>query len=203
MKKAQIDKIVKKQHSCGEFCKQFTKNFKSAWKVLMSLGYVFVVTLTVFPGTFFTSHFTFMDGMSTQGAEFTWYTLIVILTFNILDTVGRKMGGMMEVPSGVVYTLSLIRTAFVVSTIMIAQKEGVSGFANSDAFKIINLILFAWSNGFVSTCCAIQAPRFVENDQKEQVGIFVGLFIIIGITIGSIIAMPIGSHIHSDYWHLG
>jgi len=55
------------------------------------------------------------------------------------------------------------------------------------------MVLFAVTNGLVSTLCAIKAPQFVAEDQREQIGIFVGLFIALGIVCGSIIAIPVGN----------
>lgn len=57
VKRKQIDKIIQKQKTFGEFIKQLGINFRDAWKVLSTLWLVFVVTFVVFPGTFFLSHF--------------------------------------------------------------------------------------------------------------------------------------------------
>lgn len=190
---------MEKKHTCAEFAKQFKANFTKAWKILMSLWLVFVVTFVIFPGVFFLSHFKFMGKL--DQTEFTWYSLTIILLFNVLDTIGRKLGGMAKVSATVVYILSIARFVFICTTILIATRENNGGVLDSDSFKMINAILFSFSNGFVSTLCAIKAPQFVDETQKEQVGIFVGLFIILGITVGSIIAIPIGNSMHSQYWH--
>lgn len=197
-KRHKIDEIVEQKHTCSAFAKQFSSNFKKAWKILISLLYVFTITFVVFPGTFFLSHFNFMKNK--VGAEFTWYTLIVILMFNVLDTVGRKVGGIVSLSPRKVYALAFARSIFIVTTIYIALDELDGGFIETDAFKMINIIFFSFTNGFVSTLCAIQAPSFVDNDQKEQVGIYVGLFIILGITLGSIIQMPMASLPGGTYW---
>jgi hypothetical protein len=54
------------------------------------------------------------------------------------------------------------------------------------------MILFAFSNGYVSTLCAVKAPSRAPDDSKEQVGMFIGVFIAIGILIGSLIAIGVG-----------
>ncbi len=54
------------------------------------------------------------------------------------------------------------------------------------------MILFAFTNGYISTQCAVKAPTEVSDSQKEQLGTFVGLNITLGILIGSIIAIGMG-----------
>lgn len=199
VKRKQIDKIVHKSHTLGEFCKQLGQNFVAAWKVLLSLWLVFVVTFIIFPGAFFLSHFNFMRSMG--DSEFMWYTQFMILGFNIFDTVGRKLGGVVNVSPNMTYLLSIARIGFLFTTIYIAKGElNQSKFIESDAFKAMNMILFAFSNGFVSTLLSIYIPQFVKEDQREQAGIFVGLSICLGIMVGSIIAIPVGNVLVSDYW---
>jgi len=127
-------------------------------------------------------------------SEFTWYSLMIILTFNIMDTVGRKAGGMVTVSTWLTISLSILRVGLIASTILIAlSDDDDSRFIEKDTVKIINMVVFAFSNGFVSTLCAIKAPQYVPEDQREQVGIFVGLSIATGIVIGSLIAIPTGN----------
>lgn len=63
---------------------------------------------------------------------------------------------------------------------------------NADWFKIINMIVFAFSNGYVSTLCAVRAPNAAHDDLKESVGMFVSIFLTSGIFFGSILAIGVG-----------
>jgi hypothetical protein len=120
-----------------------------------------MVTLAIFPGTFFLSHFRFMKTLDKK--EFTYYSLIVILTFNVCDTIGRKAAGMYQCPAKMAYFLSFIRIGFLATTCLIAKDElSDNPFLESDAFKVVNLVLFALLNGYVGTVLAIIAPSFVE-----------------------------------------
>lgn len=56
-----------------------------------------------------------------------------------------------------------------------------------------NLVLFAFSNGFVGTQCTIVAPKLVEKDQQETVGLFSSLFLGLGINLGSFLAIPMAN----------
>ena len=115
--------------------------------------------------------------------------LIVILLFNVFDTVGRYSGGLKVFPPRVVIFLAILRTFFIITTVGVALDWAPTSIFGSDAFKVANLVVFSISNGFVSTQCAIIAPSCVKEDQKEQVGIFVGLFIALGIVMGSLVAI--------------
>jgi len=134
-------------------------NMKSAWKVLTSIWFVFFVTFIIFPGTFFDSHFEIMHNIGKT--EFTWFTLSIILTFNVLDTIGRKLGGIIQVNIKLTYFLGIFRTVFVIIAIIVAIDDKNDSFIENDGIKITNLILFSISNGFVSTLCAIKAPDYV------------------------------------------
>lgn len=70
--------------------------------------------------------------------------------------------------------------------------EWLTGRKSSDWFKIVNISLFAFSNGYCSTQCAIKSPSRASPETKEAVGQFVGIFLITGIVIGSVIAIGVG-----------
>lgn len=121
---------------------------------------------------------------------------MLILTFNILDTVGRYMGGVPKflLPDKVVVIICLIRTIFIGTFILCALGTTPdSFFYNADWFKLINMILFAFTNGFISTQCAMKAPSRAREDSKEQVGTFIGTFLSTGILVGSVVAIGMGN----------
>ena len=166
---------------------------RSAWKILVSMFGVFFITFTVFPGAFFASKFYFLDpiaGAKGESEEVTWYQIMVILLFNIFDTVGRFLGGKLNISHKMTINLGLLRLVFVPLTILIGLKNPVQ--LDQDWLKLINLILFALSNGLVSTLCAIKAPQFVREDLREKVGIFISLFLGCGLLTGSLSAMLVG-----------
>ena len=53
--------------------------------------------------------------------------------------------------SKVVIFGSLARSIFIVTTILIALNDGKGGFIENDGFKLINMVLFSISNGYIST----------------------------------------------------
>jgi hypothetical protein len=104
--------IITDEKTFAELRKQFCTNFTKAWKILMSLLLVFAVSFCVFPGSFFDSHYWFLQSLG--AAERSWYQQIVIFLFNFLDTIGRKVGGSVNIPNGLVYILAILRIGFIV-----------------------------------------------------------------------------------------
>ena len=88
---------------------------------------VFVVTFIVFPNVFFA--FNYFDFLG-KGSD--WFNLLIILTFNCFDTVGRKMGGskMFNASMKAVPLLSLARVVFLPWTYYIAVSNDGAGVAN-------------------------------------------------------------------------
>ena len=90
-------------------------------------------------------------------------------------------------------TLSFLRLIFIVVTILITFYDGDDRFLiETDTFKIINLIFFSLSNGYLSTQCCLKAPELVDNSQREKVGLLNGLFMSLGIVLGCGFAIPLG-----------
>ena len=54
---------------------------------------VFVLTFVVFPGVTLSTYLEFMSGIDNPKLRGAWTALILILTFNIFDTLGRWLGG--------------------------------------------------------------------------------------------------------------
>jgi hypothetical protein len=44
----------------------------------------------------------------------------------------------------------------------------------------------------------MKAPQYVKEDQREQIGIFIGLFIALGIVSGSVVAIVFGNFLPQD-----
>jgi len=89
--------------------------------MLFGMWFVFLITFIVFPGVFFKSHLNFMEGMKD---EIAWYCLGMILVFNVMDTIGRKLGAKFNLPNAAIPILSLVRIVFIPTTFMIALKDG-------------------------------------------------------------------------------
>lgn len=127
--------------------------------------FVFILTFTVFPAVSFDAK---LKMLSSLGNSEGWFVLMMNTIFSVFDTVGRKMGGSKFFDLGVfgVKTLSFIRILFVATFYLIAFQVGPSWMFVSDWFIILNMVLFAFTNGYVSTLCCCKGPAQVEDEFK-------------------------------------
>jgi hypothetical protein len=86
------------------------------------------------------------------------------------------------------------RTIFIVTSFLIVYDVSPSWLfgENADWFKLTNMALFALTNGYIGTLLAVKAPARAPDESKETIGIFVGVFLTLGIVIGSIFSIIIG-----------
>jgi predicted MFS family arabinose efflux permease len=61
---------------------------------------------------------------------------------------------------------------------------------------MLNAFIFGVTNGFFSTRCAILAPSFAPESMRQETGAMVGAVISLGITSGSLLAIPMGKIIN-------
>ena len=69
---------------------------------------------------------------------------------------------------------------------------------NADWFKILNMVLFSLTNGYLSTMCCVKAPSRAPDHLKESVGMFLSIFLTFGIMIGSIVAIGVGKGVPNN-----
>eukprot|EP00347_Sterkiella_histriomuscorum_P017529 403348991 len=171
-------------------------SFNYAWQFLTGIASVFLVTFVVYPGVALRINLKFMDFIENVHLEGAWTRQLFIFIFNIFDTVGRWLADKSFGQSSdrVVLVLTYLRVIFIATFLLIAFDEPPMWLfgSNSDWFKILNMILFAVSNGYCSTQLAIKAPSRAPDSIKEQVGTLIGLFITLGIFLGSLIAIGVG-----------
>eukprot|EP00347_Sterkiella_histriomuscorum_P015986 403354936 len=178
------------------------RSFIYAWQFLTAITSVFVITFVVFPGVSLHTGLAFMSGITDPGLRGAWTALIFIILFNVFDTIGRWLAGQSfgQAPDKLVIILVYSRAIFIVTFVLISLDQPPMWLFgdNADWFKVINMILFAFSNGYCSTQCAIKAPSRAPDDSKEQVGTLIGLFLTIGIFLGSLIALGMGKMFHDQ-----
>lgn len=178
----------KSDSSMAAFWKQTKANLSDTKGLLWILLFIFLTTFIVFPGVTEATTLGFLNGIS---QEVSWFILFQTTMFNIFDTIGRKCGGCIMLSNNSVILWSMVRIIFVGTFMLTAFQVSVP--FNSDWFKILNMALFAISNGYLSTLCAIKAPQTVEGERKGQVGAFIGITISTGIMLGSILAYAMGA----------
>jgi hypothetical protein len=88
--------------------------------------------------------------------------------FSVFDTIGRKMGSLksFDLEGTGIKILTLSRTIFIGTFYLIAFKVSPSWLFCSDWFCLVNMTLFAFTNGYASTLCAVKAPGTVPPDER-------------------------------------
>ena len=95
--------------------------------------------------------------------EDSWFVVATLTLFNIFDTVGRYSAGVtcMTISRKATISLNYLRTIFILSFLLVSFEVGPAWLFNSDWFKLVNLTLFAFTNGWLSSLCVIKTPEYV------------------------------------------
>lgn len=179
--------VVPEKNIFAKKLNEATKSLKMTDGLLYALIYIFILTFICYPGLAVDNTIKFMLDWNNY---LSWHFIFIQAVFNFMDTVGRFMGGH---PKFLLSNLTIkigsaLRTIFLVTMLLIAFDVPPAGLFSSSWFVILNLMLFAFSNGYISTLCAVKAPQTVSGEAMGMVGGFIGIFISLGIAIGSLLA---------------
>ena len=94
--------------------------------------------------------------------------------------------------------LSYIRVVFIATSYLINYNTAPSWLFQADWFKLLNMALFAFTNGYCGTQCAAKATTLASDNLKDVVGTFVGVSMTLGIVIGCLVAMATGPLLNRD-----
>ena len=97
-----------------------------------------------------------MEGISEEDNKEGWSALLVIFTFNLFDGIGRVVSDNPRffMNDRLVLILLYSRAIFIVTFILSVSKDvGPSWLfgENSDWFKVLNMVIFSFSNGYIAT----------------------------------------------------
>ena len=140
--------------------KKAKKNFGKTHGLLPALAYSFTLTFIVFPGLVQDTDLKFIKGWKNEDS---WFVLVTLTEFNVFDTIGRSAAGWscMNISRKATLIFNYIRTLFLVTFLLVAFEVEPTWLFCSDWFKLTNLALFAFSNGYFTSLCCIKAPAFV------------------------------------------
>lgn len=115
---------------------------------------------------------------------------LAFLFWNTGDLIGRLITA---VPSlslvlrpRIVFTLAVLRIAFV-GLYHLCNIRGQGAIIESDFFYLIVVqLLFGLTNGYLGSTCMIGAGEWVEPEEREAAGGFMGLCLVAGLAVGSL-----------------
>lgn len=137
--KAQEEGLVVKEEA-----NKLWQVFKETIGMSFGLFSVYFCTFLVFPGTSDSTSISFIKSSA-------WFNVFFVSLFNVFDTIGRTMGGINTffISVRALYALTFLRYLFVGTFVAIAKNWGPSWIFGQDWFKILNLVLFAFLNGYL------------------------------------------------------
>lgn len=86
------------------------------------------------------------------------------------------------------FALSLVRIIFI-PLYLLCNIQGRGAVIDSDAFYLFFVqFLFGVSNGHLGSNCMMGAAEWVEPEEREAAGAFMGLMLVAGLTVGSLLS---------------
>lgn len=117
---------------------------------------------------------------------------LAFLLWNAGDLVGRLLTLMPQLRltqyPRFLFTFSLLRLVFI-PLYLLCNVRGRGAAVESDAFYLIIVqFLFGLSNGWLGSNCMMGAVEWVDVDEREAAGGFMGLMLVAGLTVGSLLS---------------
>ena len=142
---------------------------------------VFLQTFLMFPGISLRKHL--------SGMTFSISSTVLVLVFNIFDTVGKYASDLLPKPRIRTFIIIiLLRFLMFPLFLMMVQRWNVA-FIREDWFALVNMGVFAVSHGFVVSNLMICAPEKADDNEKETAGFMMNLPLTMGIVSGSLLAL--------------
>ncbi len=161
----------------------FCEMFKLIVDIDLLCAFIYIITFAVYPVAF--------EGQKIFSKRVEIYNFNTILTiYNIFDTLGRYLVSKVTPTKKNTYISVLSRVVLIITILYnyyLQTHNKIITF--SIILLIINDALLALTNGIGTTLCYGIAPNLVNNDLKGQAGASVSFFTVLGIFIGSIIAI--------------
>lgn len=164
--------------------------FKKIWVMALSVCFAFTVTIGTFPAVTADTKSTIANG----GAwEKYFIPVSCFLLFNLMDWAGRSLTAVSTWPgqdSKLLPILLLCRIVFVPLFMLcnVQPRYYLPVFFHHDAWFIIFMILFAFSNGYLASLCMCFGPKKVASHEAETAGAIMAFFLSLGLALGAAVS---------------
>lgn len=163
----------------------------------LCLALVFCFAITMFYPVFAQKIVSVRDPENAPGIfQTATFIPLAILLWNLGDFSGRFLTGFkpLQVHSPwVLFFISIARVGFV-PLFLLCNIGGRGAVISSDYFYLIVVqFLFGVTNGWLGSNCFIGAGEWVEEGEREAAGAFMGLCLMVGLTVGSLLSFSVGS----------
>ncbi|XP_026211227.1 equilibrative nucleoside transporter 1 [Anabas testudineus] len=164
--------------------------FKQIWVMALSVCFIFTVTIGTFPAVT-------VDVKSSVANGGAWETYFIpvacFLLFNLMDWAGRSLTAVCMVPGKDSIWLPVLvglRVIFI-PLFMLCNVQPRSYLPvpfHHDAWYIIFMILFSFSNGYLASLCMCFGPKKVAPHQAETAGAIMAFFLSLGLALGAAVS---------------
>jgi len=168
-----------------------TTLFRKTFWLALAVFVTFAVTM-VFP--VYTQQITSVTSTS-DAPQILWPSSFVPLAFlfwNAGDLIGRVIPAIPALRlthrPRIVFVLSVLRVLFV-PLYMLCNVHGKGAVVKSDFFYLVVVqLLFGLTNGYLGSTCMMGAADWVLPEEREAAGGFMGLCLVLGLTVGSFLS---------------
>uniref|UniRef100_A0A8C7X4R8 Solute carrier family 29 member 1a n=1 Tax=Oryzias sinensis TaxID=183150 RepID=A0A8C7X4R8_9TELE len=167
--------------------------FDQIWVTALSVCFIFTVTIGTFPAVT-------ADVKSAIAGEGEWNTYFIpvscFLLFNLMDWAGRSLTALCMWPGkdsmwlpGLVGLRIIFFPLFMLCNVQPRHYLPVP--FEHDAWYIIFMILFSFSNGYLASLCMCYGPKKVPSHQAETAGAIMAFFLSLGLALGAAISFAL------------
>ncbi|XP_036429529.1 equilibrative nucleoside transporter 1a [Colossoma macropomum] len=161
--------------------------FKKIWVMALSVCFVFTITIGTFPAVTVEVKSTVADG----GAWETYFIPVsCFLLFNVMDWAGRSLTAVCMWPgkdSIWLPVLVIARLVFIPLFVLcnVQPRHYLPVVFAHDAWYIIFMIIFSFSNGYLASLCMCFGPKKVAQHEAETAGAIMAFFLSLGLALGA------------------
>ncbi|KAL0964543.1 hypothetical protein UPYG_G00325420 [Umbra pygmaea] len=161
--------------------------FKKIWVMALSVCFVFTITIGTFPAVT-------VDVKSTVAAGGVWNQYFIpvscFLLFNVMDWAGRSLTAVCMWPgkdSVLLPIMVALRVVFVPLFMLcnVQPRQYLPVLFAHDAWYIVFIILFSFSNGYLASLCMCFGPKKVSQHEAETAGAVMAFFLSLGLALGA------------------
>uniref|UniRef100_A0A3Q1BSW0 Solute carrier family 29 member 1a n=1 Tax=Amphiprion ocellaris TaxID=80972 RepID=A0A3Q1BSW0_AMPOC len=164
--------------------------FKQIWVMALSVCFIFTVTIGTFPAVT-------VEVKSTVANGGTWDTYFIpvscFLLFNLMDWAGRSLTAVCMWPGKDSIWLPVLvglRVVFIPLFMLcnVQPRHLLPVWFHHDAWYIVFMIFFSFSNGYLASLCMCFGPKKVAQHEAETAGAIMAFFLSLGLALGAAIS---------------
>ncbi|XP_053291804.1 equilibrative nucleoside transporter 1 isoform X2 [Pleuronectes platessa] len=164
--------------------------FKQIWVMALSVCFIFTVTIGTFPAVTVDVKSTVANG---GGWDMYFIPVSCFLLFNTMDWAGRSLTAVCMWPGKDSLWLPVLvglRVVFIPLFMLcnVQPRYYLPVWFSHDAWYIIFMIFFSFSNGYLASLCMCFGPKKVPQHEAETAGAIMAFFLSLGLALGAAVS---------------